>query len=154
MYRKMLEGFTDDLKFKDMIQVLTFGSSTQLASTSASEGDGNKDKSMPKVAEEHRLDILPIVVKLLLSKLIKKKGAIKQKTVHQRRHIVYGFMGSGLQGEKEVEIFMDEMLSGVGIKITEDLSKEEVRDRLSRVSFSGYLNFIGSIEVIIKQMGS
>jgi hypothetical protein len=25
-YRKLLEGFTDDIKFKDMIPVVTFGS--------------------------------------------------------------------------------------------------------------------------------
>lgn len=25
-YRKLLEGFTDDIKFKDMIQVVNFGS--------------------------------------------------------------------------------------------------------------------------------
>jgi len=95
-YRKMLEGFTDDTKFKDMIAVVNFGSSAGNAQNSAysvvAEEDQKKVEkagSIPKLAEQHRPDVLPIVVRLLLSKLIKKKGAINQKTVHTRRTIVY-----------------------------------------------------------------
>lgn len=34
-YRKMLEGFTDDLKFKDMISVVNFGSTIGSAANTA-----------------------------------------------------------------------------------------------------------------------
>ena len=82
----MLEGFTDDIKFKDMIQVMNFGSNVSSGGQSLGAGDnedqGKQEKNLPKVAKEHRLQVLPVVVKLLLSKLIKKKGQIKQKTVH------------------------------------------------------------------------
>jgi hypothetical protein len=35
-----------------------------------------KGTNIPKLADGHRLEVLPIIIKLLLSKLIKKKGAI------------------------------------------------------------------------------
>ncbi|TNV87999.1 hypothetical protein FGO68_gene14880 [Halteria grandinella] len=157
-YRKMLDGFTDDIKFKDMIQVMNFGSNISNATgqiTADNEDQGKQEKNLPKVAKEHRLQVLPVVVKLLLSKLVKKKGQIKQKTVHQRRHIVYQFMSSLAEDDEEMQVFMDEMLFSIGIQIAEEIpSQEELRERLSCASFSGYLNFIGSVEVIIKQMGS
>jgi len=51
-----------------------------------------KANNIPKLADSHRLEVLPIIIKLLLSKLIKKKGAINMKTIHTRRTIVYSFM--------------------------------------------------------------
>lgn len=103
-YRKLLEGFTDDLKFKDMIPVVTFGSQggasnkkEEQMTEAAGEDEALKKQdakgnNIPKLAEGHRLEVLPIIIKLLLSKLIKKKGAINQKTVHTRRSIVFSFM--------------------------------------------------------------
>jgi hypothetical protein len=63
-------------------------------------------------------------------------------------------MSSLTENESEMQIFMDEMLSAFGIRICEKLTQEEIRGRLTMSSFSVYLNFIGSIEVIIKEMGS
>jgi hypothetical protein len=37
-YRKLLEGFNDDLKFREMIQILIFGTAT-LDSSKGREGD-------------------------------------------------------------------------------------------------------------------
>jgi hypothetical protein len=115
----------------------------------------DKANSIPKLADQHRLDVLPIVVRLLLSKLIKKKGAINQKTVHTRRNIVYQFIAQ-LNPEKELKLFFNELLSTFELDIDNEVfeSEELLRERLSFCSFSSYLNFIGSISVIIKQMGS
>ncbi len=71
------------------------------------------------MAEQHRVDVLPIVIKLLLSKLIKKKGAINKKTVHTRRTIVYSFMGQ-LKPENELKLFLNELLFGFDIKIDDE----------------------------------
>lgn len=60
-YRKMLDGFTDDIKFKDMIQVMNFGSNvsgstgTQALGVGDNEDQGKQEKNLPKVAKEHRL---------------------------------------------------------------------------------------------------
>lgn len=50
--------------------------------------------SIPKLKDEHREQVLPIIIKLLLSKIIKKKGAINKKTIHTRRSIVFQFLSS------------------------------------------------------------
>lgn len=118
----------------------------------------SKANNIPKLAESHRLDVLPIVIRLLLSKLIKKKGAINQKTVHTRRTIVYQFM-SQLNPQTELKLFFNELLSPFDLDIDEPVvadstQTKELRERLSQGSFSNYLNYIGSLSVIIKQMGS
>jgi hypothetical protein len=77
-YKKLLEGFSDDEKFKDMIPVLIHGSSR------ATEGDiaeqyleDTEDKAVqkakrketksaiPKLEEEDRQRMLPVIIKLL-----------------------------------------------------------------------------------------
>jgi Down-regulated in metastasis len=129
-YRKLLEGFTDDIKFKDMIQVVNFGS--QVGSSGGMAGNTNEDEAtqvdnkkdakannIPKLAEQHRVDVLPVIIKLLLSKLIKKKGAINKKTVHTRRTIVYQFM-SQLNPEIELKLFFNELLSSFDLTIEDE----------------------------------
>ncbi len=61
-YRKLLEGFTDDQKFKDMIQILNFGSTGGTGSvdkhgdSEAFEVAKKAEKGfIPKLAEEHRV---------------------------------------------------------------------------------------------------
>ncbi len=172
-YKKLLEGFTDDLKFKDMIQVVNFGSQAGGSGTAnqtdineegnnknneASKKGEQKANNIPKLAEKHRVDVLPIIIRLMLSKLIKKKGAINQKSVHTRRTIVYSFM-SQLKPENELQLFLNELLTPFDIKIDEvcldDTSEPKVlRERLSQSSFSAFLNFIASFSIIINHMGS
>ena len=60
-YRKLLEGLTDDERFKDMISVITFGSSEGDAKGNEND-DGTFEVSkksekgfIPKLAGEHRL---------------------------------------------------------------------------------------------------
>ena len=75
-YKKLLQGFCDDEKFKDMIPILTHGDQSQ-----AGEGDEAMDhqehkevlkakrketkSSIPKLDDEDRDAVLPIVIKLL-----------------------------------------------------------------------------------------
>ena len=147
-----------------MIQVVNFGSqvnAAQQAGESYADEDQKKEakaNNIPKLAESHRLDVLPIVIRLLLSKLIKKKGAINQKTVHTRRTIVYQFM-SQLNPQSELKLFFNELLSPFDLDIDEPVVADpsqlsQLKERLSQGSFSSYLNYIGSLSVIIKQMGS
>ncbi len=50
----------------------------------------NKVKgNIPKLAAEDRLEVLPVIIKLLFSKLLKKKGVINKKNFHTRLNIVY-----------------------------------------------------------------
>jgi hypothetical protein len=167
-YRKLLEGFTDDIKFKDMIPVVTFGSqggsvsastnaNQQYAEDDALKKQDAKANNIPKLAEGHRMEVLPIIIKLLLSKLIKKKGAINMKTVHTRRSIVYNFMAN-LDPETELKLFFNELFQNFDLTIddpclVDTTSSGLLRDKLSQASFNSYVNFIGSYEIILKQMG-
>jgi hypothetical protein len=65
---------------------LTYGDSSEGYEKTAKKADKG---TIAKLKDEHRLDILPVVIKLLLSKLIKKKGAINKKTIYTRRTIVF-----------------------------------------------------------------
>ncbi len=112
-----------------------------------------KGTNIPKLADGHRLEVLPIIIKLLLSKLIKKKGAINQKTVHTRRSIVFNFMAS-LNPDNELKLFFNELLSPLDLKIDDNFTKiSDLKEKLSQASFNAYQNFIGSLEIILKQMG-
>jgi hypothetical protein len=64
-----------------------------------------------KLDKEHRKDVLPIVIKLLQSKLLRKKGSINKKGIQVRRNIVYQFFSS-LESH-EFRLFFDEVLSAV-----------------------------------------
>jgi hypothetical protein len=77
-YQKLLEGLCDDIKFKDMILVITHGSDLDQGEDAQDE-DQKKQKqkeSIPKLAKEDRIEVLPVIVKLLFSKLLKQKGKI------------------------------------------------------------------------------
>lgn len=90
-YKKLLEGFADDEKFKDMIPVMVHGSHSgpgtgeSVPEEEAQEAEDKQSKkakrketksTIPKLEEEDRAQVLPIVVKLLQSKLQQQKGAI------------------------------------------------------------------------------
>lgn len=59
--------------------------------------------------------MLPFIIKLLFSKLLRKKGAINKKTIFTRRNIVYQFL-SGLDPLTEYQMFFKELLEPLGIK--------------------------------------
>lgn len=70
--------------------------------------------------------MLPFIIKLLFSKLLKKKGVINNKSVFARRNIVYQFL-SGLDPVTEFHLFFNELLEPLGIKefLSKDMGHEE-----------------------------
>ena len=161
-YRKLLEGFCDDEKFKDMIPILIHGSQTRSgdADTPEQYQKDTEDKEVkkasrketksviPKLDDEDRESMLPVIIKLLQSKLLMKKGAINKKSLHVRRNIVYQFFAS-LNPATEFTLFLNELLSQVNLS-TEGLTIEVIQRQLSAVSFNTFLSFINSLEVVFK----
>lgn len=78
-YKKLFEGFCDDEKFKDMIPVLIHGSQSRSGDADVAEDylKDTEDKAVqkakrketksviPKLDEEDREAMLPVVIKLL-----------------------------------------------------------------------------------------
>lgn len=54
----------------------------------------DSDAKESKLDPEHRSIVLPVVIRLLQSKLLRKKGAINKKGVEVRRNLVYSFFNS------------------------------------------------------------
>lgn len=127
-YKKLLEGFCDDEKFKDMIPILIHGSQSRSGGGEAADeytrdtedkvvqkAERKETKSIiPKLDDEDRLTMLPVIIKLLQSKLTMKKGAINQKSLYTRRNIVYQFYSS-LNPVTEFKVFLDELLEPVNL---------------------------------------
>jgi len=164
-YQKLLEGLTDDQRYKDMIPIIIFGS--QEGATEALQDIENEEQTVreakrnikgtiPKLEKEDRLEVLPYIIKILFSKLLRKKGAINKKKIDTRRNIVYQFL-SGLDPKSEFQLFFDELLEPLGIKtlLDDDVIREDlIKQKLAFVSFSQLLTFIASLEVIFKQLGN
>ena len=53
------------------------------------ESKRNIKGNIPRLEKADRLEVLPFIIKLLFSKLMKKKGAINKKNIFTRRNIVY-----------------------------------------------------------------
>ena len=117
------------------------------------ESKKNTKGSIPKLAPDDRLEVLPFIVKLLFSKLVKKKGAInKNNSIDDRRNIVYIFLSS-LEPVTEFPLFFRELLEPlnlVELAGESELTDEEIRERLARVSFNQYASFINTVEIIFK----
>lgn len=75
-YAKLLEGFADDEKFKDMIPIMIHGSgATGEDEPNVEEKATNKKRKetkaiIPKLEKEDREVMLPVIIKLLQSKLL------------------------------------------------------------------------------------
>lgn len=66
---------------------------------------------------------------------------------------------ASLNPESELKLFFNELLSPFDLTIDDPLLSSvgmmsKLTHKLSQASFSGYLNFIGSLQIIIKTMGS
>lgn len=72
--------------------------------------------SIPKLEEDDRADVLPVVIKLLQSKLLQRRGAINKKSIFTRRNIVYQFV-STFNKETELPIVINEVLATVNLSI-------------------------------------
>lgn len=165
-YKKLLEGFCDDEKFKDMIPILIHGSHARINDTDIAEEYKNEteDKAtskairketkslIPKLDDEDRQNMLPVIIKLLQSKMQIKKGAINKKSLFTRRNIVYQFF-SDLNPETEFGFFLSELLRPINLSM-EDTDVEVILKKLSCVSFNVFLTFINTFEVVMKQMGT
>jgi hypothetical protein len=166
-YKKLMDGFVDDEKFKDMIPILIHGSQAnsgagdvpeEYQETDADNKVQQKAKRketksvIPKLDEEDREAMLPVIIKLLQSKLLMKKGAINKKSLHVRRAIVYKFFAS-LNPDTEFAVFFDELLRPINLKLV-DNDIDQIRQSVSSVSFNTLLSFINSLEVVFKQMGT
>ena len=103
---------------------------------------------IPKLDEEDREAMLPVIIKLLQSKLLMKKGAINKKSLFVRRNIVYQFFSS-LNPVNEFKFFFDELLRPVNLNL-QVTNVSEINDRLSQVSFNNYLSFINSLDSVFK----
>jgi hypothetical protein len=60
-----------------------------------------------------------------------------------------------LKPENELKLFLNELLFGFNIKIDDECLNDTtnsivLREKVSHASFSAYLNFIGSLSIIIK----
>ena len=143
-YAKLLEGLADDLKFRNMIPIINLGSSDAATTNKAYNEEGeyegaaleeNKESKrnikgqIPKLEKEDRQELLPFVIKLLFSKLVKKKGAInKNNSIGERRNIVYIFLSS-LEPASEFPLFFKELLQPLDLHnlIDEDeMSNDEI----------------------------
>ena len=112
---------------------------------------------IPKLEQEDRLQVLPVIIKLLFSKLLKKKGSINKKSIHTRRNIVYAFL-SGLDPQSEFPLFFRELLEPLNLadllEVGVQIDHDQVLGRLAAISFGQFISFICSLEVIFKQLGS
>ena len=83
--------------------------------------------------------MLPVIIKLLFSKLLKKKGSINKKSIHTRRNIVYAFL-SGLDPRTEYPLFFKELLEPLNLsgllETGVNIDHDKVLNRLSTISFS------------------
>ena len=95
--------------------------------------------NIPKLEKEDRLEVLPVIIKLLFSKLLKKKGSINKKSIHTRRNIVYAFL-SGLDPKTEFPLFFKELLEPLNLsdllEESADIGHDKMLNRLSKISFS------------------
>lgn len=96
----------------------------------------NKDTNA-KLDPEHRKTVIPVIIRLLQSKLVRKKGA--KKTIQVRRNLVYEFFSS--LSENEFRLLFDEVLAPFK------------RGRLCDQSFHTFIKAIKQIDVILRQMG-
>lgn len=159
-----MDGFIDDEKFKDMIPIMTHGSQDQSGKQLADEDfvvdeelakkvQRKETKSViPKLEDEDRSIILPLIVKILQSKANHKKGAINKKSIHVRRNLIYSFYAT-LDPSSEFSIVIDQLLEPVGLSSSQEVSVTQIQSILSSISLNQYLTFVNQLEVMIKQMG-
>jgi hypothetical protein len=168
-YQRLLEGLADDKTYVDMMPVIAYGRKQaeeneameqQEEKTEAKESKREIKGKIPRLEVADRAEVLPLIIKLLFSKILKKKGAINKKSIKTRRNIVYQFM-TGLDPATEFSLFFSELLAPLGLTENGEILSMEILEntevllkKLSRVSFRRFLTFIESLEVILKQLGT
>lgn len=165
-YQKLLDGFIDDEKFKDMISIAEHGSQGHSAEQVTDENqdvideDGKLGKKLarketksviPKLEDQDRSLMLPLIIKILQSKLQQKRGAINKKSLYVRRNIIYQFYAT-LNPETEFAFVINQLLEPIGLTIA-DTNTKKIQAVLSTVSLNQHLTFVNQLEVMVKQMG-
>jgi len=134
-----------------MIPIIFYGSHTQQREGDLAEEGNNTKKikgAIPKLTDEDRLDMLPIIIKLMFSKMLRRRGAINKKSIRTRRNIVYMFM-SNLDPNTEFQLFFKELFTPLGLDMSsfEELQalvddRDEILKKLACVSFAKILTFV------------
>ena len=86
---------------------------------------------IPKLEQEDREVILPLIVKLLQSKLLQKRGAINKKSLLTRRNIVYQLYAT-FNVETELPLIINELLEPLNLTM-ETCDSDALLERLSCV---------------------
>jgi len=129
-FEKSLLSFSSDNDFKD--EVIKFQIST--------------------LSETERKVILPYIIRILNTKLLRKVGKSNRKSLETRRKIVYRFLSK--LAHEDLEMFISQVIEPFNLTF-EDVENQQILEaKLSHCSFAQYLGFISSIEGIVKQMGS
>ena len=90
-YQRLLDGLVDDKTYQDMIPVIAFGQAKpeEEVEDQPKESKREQKTKIPRLEDEDRAEVLPLIIKLLFSKILKRSGAINKKSVKTRRNIVY-----------------------------------------------------------------
>jgi hypothetical protein len=108
--------------------------------------------TIPKLETEDRAMMLPVIIKILQSKLLQKKGAINKKSIHTRRTMIYQFYAS-FDKSSEFPLVASNLLHMVGLTL-ENCNCEDMLQNLSSVSFNTFYTFVSQMESMVKQMGT
>lgn len=109
--------------------------------------------SIPKLEEDDRADVLPVVIKLLQSKLLQRRGAINKKSIFTRRNIVYQFV-STFNKETELPLVINEVLATVNLSIDKCGQDKTIKSHLACHSFDTFVTFLNHLDVLVNQLGS
>lgn len=131
-YEKSLLVFNSDIDFKDEIVKFSL--------------------SEDHVKKEHRRVLIPLLIRILNTKLTKKKGKAANKSLDDKRTIVYRFLSS--LTPEEIRMFISQSIESFNISIEDTKDANIVESKLSHWGFSHYLGFLYSFKSIWKHMGA
>ena len=129
-YKKSLLAFNSDTDFKD--EVIKFPLST--------------------LTEQERKVLLPYIIRMLNSKLLKKRGKANRKSIVTRRKIVYKFLAE-LKNE-DLDIFIRQAIEPFNLTLEDTKDPMVLESKLSQCGFTQYLGYISALDGIVSQMGS
>ena len=131
-FEKSIVVFNSDTEFKDEVVKFKFTSET--------------------MTEKEKDILLPYIIRILNTKLLKKKGKANRKSLETKRTIVYRFLSS--LSKEDLKIFIAQVIEPFGLSIEDVKDQEILEAKLSNSSFSQYLAYVSTVEGIVKQMGS
>ena len=131
-YEKSLLVFNSDTDFKD--EIIKFSLSDD------------------HVKKEHRPLLIPLIIRILNSKLMTKKGKAGKKSLDIKRMIVYRFLSS--LSSEEIKMFIMQVIEPFNITIEDTKDANLLESKLSHCGFSQYLGFLSAFKSIWKHMGA